>query len=269
MITTEKDRTRYNEYIKPYQDTINILFEQKNKARADIDNNTQDPELKRYELVDMMLNITSYFLVINGVSQSVLDQKNEDALNDARKSLTKSIKYLEDTVSTFLDVSFSDYEKKLETIDSITPEQRYLLLQKMGLAIQLLKNAYGDTSKWKWSFVELEGRFAIVAKNLLNLRDVMKNSNMQSPHYRATNFHITLVKNLLMQAADRYRDKYELSTSNPDDFKTGINYLSALKRINILTGKQSDAENVQKKLDVWKNKLAADINKQKQLSGKN
>ena len=43
-------------------------------------------------------------------------------------------------------------------------------MRKMGFTIDSLEDGYGDNSKWKWSFVDLEGRFAATAKNLLNLR---------------------------------------------------------------------------------------------------
>jgi len=192
-------------------------------------------------------------------------QRNEDALNDARKALYKGIIYLEEIVSNYLDAPYSDYAEKLEAIDSVTPADRYHLVRKMGLAISLLVNAYGDNTKWKWTFVELEGRYTIVAKNIINLRDIMVNSNFDSPHYEPTVRHLALIKKLLSQAADRFREKYELSTNRIDDFKMGINFLSALRRLDIVTGDQNEAVMVKKKLDVWNVKLATDTEKQEKM----
>ena len=69
------------------------------------------------------------------------------------------------------------------------------------------------------------------------------------------------IKRLLMQAADRYREKYELSTNRIDDFKQAINYLGALRRIHILLGERDEAETVKKKQDIWSAKLEADQKK--------
>jgi hypothetical protein len=131
----------------------------------------------------------------------------------------------------------------------------------MGLAIQLLENAYGDNSKWRWSFVELEGRFAAVAKNIFDLKAAVINTDPRSPHYAPTVYHLRMIKKLLMQAADRYRNKYELSTNRIDDFKQGINFLNALRRIHILLGERDEAETVGKKLDIWSTKLESDCRK--------
>jgi hypothetical protein len=63
----------------------------------------------------------------------------------------------------------------------------------------------------------------------------------------------------MAQAADGYRQKYELSTSHVDDFKKGITFLSALKNLNIVTGDRIEAETVKKKLEIWSAKLETDI----------
>ena len=227
-----------------------------------IKNNDPQPAPKRLALADSMLNLASNYIVMVGVVQSVMKLKNEEILNEARKALYKSIIYLEEIVSNYLDAPYSDYADKVAAIDNVTPAERYLLVRKMGLAIELLENAFGDNTKWKWTFVELEGRYATVAKNIINLRDIMNNMNMDSEHYEPTVRHLTLVKKLLSQAADRYRQKYELSTNRIDDFKKGVSFIAALRRLNIVTGNQNEAVETKKKLDVWNGKLAADIEKQ-------
>jgi hypothetical protein len=214
---------------------------------------------KRLALAEEMLNLASYQILISLVSQSRLKVKEENALNDGRKSLYKSVIYLEEVVSNYVDAPYSDYEEKLEEIASLDAARRYLLVRKMGLAIQLLENAYGDNTKWRWSFVELEGRFAAVAKNILDLKNAVANTDPRSPNYEPTVYHLRMMKKLLMQAADRYREKYELSTNRIDDFKQGINFLSALRRIHVLMGDREEVETVKKKLEIWSTKLEADI----------
>jgi hypothetical protein len=111
----------------------------------------------------------------------------------------------------------------------------------------------------------MEGRYATVAKNIINLKDVMVNSNFESENYEPTVRHLALAKKLLSQAADRYRQKYELSTNRIDDFKMGVNFLSALRRLCIVTGDQNEAVMAKKKLDIWNVKLEADSEKQKKM----
>jgi hypothetical protein len=215
-----------------------------------------------------MINLASNYIILSGVSQSMLKLRNEEALNDSRKSLYKAVIYLEEVVSNLVDAPYSEYEEKLQAIASVETQKRYLLVRRLGLAIQLLEDAYGDNTKWKWAFVELEGRFAATVKNLLDLKKAAVNTDPRSPDYEPTMYHLRLVKKLLMQAADRYRERYELSTNRIDDFKMGIHFLSALRRIHMILGDRDDADAVKKKLDIWASRLEVDIRKQEEAAAK-
>jgi hypothetical protein len=76
--------------------------------------------------------------------------------------------------------------------------------------------------------------------------------------------HLALIKKLLQQAADRYREKYELSTNRIDDFKMGIHFLCSLRRIHILLGEREHAEPLKRKADIWNSKLEVDMRKQEE-----
>ncbi|MFA6507257.1 MAG: hypothetical protein WCT14_14255 [Treponemataceae bacterium] len=266
-ISTEA-RHLYLEKAKQYRETIdNILLREKN-ILAVMDKDSNGAAFKRLMLADEMLNIASNFLVMHGMSTNMLGVKNEDALNEARKSLYKSVIYLEEIVTGLVDSPFSDYEDKFAEISSFDAARRYGLVRKLGLAIRLVEDAYGDNTKWKWAFVELEGRFAAVAKNLFDLKGAVVNLDMRAADYETTVYHLRTVKRLLMQAADRYREKYELSTNRIDDFKLAIAFLNSLRRLNSLVGDRDEAETVKKKAEIWAAKLEADQKKQEEPTRK-
>ena len=256
---TVEERHQYQEKIKPYRDKIVEISGKEKSVLLAIQKEPGTAAFKRLTLADEMLNLASYQIIISNVSQTRLKVKEENALNDGRKSLYKSVIYLEEVVSNYIDVPYSDYEERLQEIASIDAARRYLLIRKMGLAIELLENAYGDNTKWRWTFVELEGRFAAVAKNIIDLKNAVANTDPRSPSYEPTVFHLRMIKKLLNQAADRYREKYELSTNRIDDFKQGINFLGSLRRLHVLMGDRDDAETVKKKLEIWSAKLETDI----------
>jgi hypothetical protein len=265
---TEQDRHAYHEKVKIYISMTRALLETEKSLLLETRKNTPDAILHKLTLSDEMLNLTSNYVAINGVSQAVLRTKNEEALNDARKSIYKAVIYLEEVVSNYIDVPFSYYVDKLAAIESFDENQRYQLIRKMGLAIDMLEQAYGDNSKWRWTFVELEGRFATVAKNIIDLRNAYANSGPESPFYDSTFYHLRLIKKLLAQSADRYREKYELSTGQMHDFKTGIAYLGALRRLHIVLAENEDAEAIKKKLTIWTVKLETDLKKQEEAKKK-
>jgi hypothetical protein len=256
---TDEERRLYFERIKPYEDAITAINAKEKSLLDAIEKEPENAAGVRLALAEDMLNLASYQIVISHVAHARLRIRDENVLNEGRKSLYKSVIYLEQVVSNYVDAPFADYEEKLEVIAGFSAAQRYFLIRKMGLAVNLLENAYGDNTKWRWAFVELEGRFAAGAKNIFNLKSAVANTDPRSPDYEPTVYHLRLIKKVLNLAADRYREKYELSTNRVDDFKQGINFLNALRRIHILMGDQDAAETVKKKLDAWSEKLEADL----------
>jgi hypothetical protein len=263
------ERLRYLEKIKRYREAADELLVLEKNTLALIHKEREGAGIKQLGLAEDMLNLASNYIIMSDVSQAMLGSRNEDFLNDARKSIYKSVIYLEGAVSNYVDAPFSDYEDRLAKIAPVSEAQRYFLIRKMGLTIRLLENAYGDNSKWRWSFVELEGRFAAAAKNIMDLKKAVVNSDPRSPDYKSTVYHLQLIKKLMAQAADRYREKYELSTNSIEDFKMGINFLAALRRIYSAVGGREEMELTKKKLDIWTSKLEADVKRRTDLQLKN
>jgi len=258
---------KQNEYAERTQ-SFNSSVEQLLKDTQDVDallkkGEMQDPEFMKIKLSISMLTIVANYLAMNRIYHSIFGKTNDNLLNEARKSMHRCLTYLEEVVTNIVDAPFSDYEEGLAKIAAVSPHQRYSLVEKISQQLNNLKEAFGKNSKWANILLEFEGRYAVIAKNLINLRDYFVNSDFSSPHYEPTVRHIRKVRELLEQAADGYRKKYELSTKAMDDFQKGINYLSALKRLDIFTGDQESAVTTKKKIDTWTAKMTADAAAQK------
>ncbi|MDR1868239.1 MAG: hypothetical protein LBQ77_08275 [Treponema sp.] len=261
---SDVQRALYTQRIQFYQSVIDDLLKQeKEMFEAAQKEKPEDAALKRFALAELMLDLCSIHVVQSGVSLAVLKIRNENALNEGRKALYRSVIYLEEIVTSFIDVPYSDYEEKVALLNSVDAATRYRLVRKLGFTIQLLENSYGDNTKWRWSFVDLEGRFATVAKNIFDMRNMIANIDPRSPVYEPTVYHLRIIKKLLNQAADRYREKYELSSHQADDFRLAILYLGALKRLHILLNESGEVEKIKKKSDAWQEKFDADVQKAK------
>ena len=262
---SERARSRYQEKIKEYKATINSILLREKKEFDAFKKGDTSQNSKRLTLADNNLMLVSYYTLVNSLSMSLLGVKNETHLNEARKCLYKAIIYLEEIVSAYVDVPFGDYQDQLDTIEEVSDSDRHNLVRKIGFSIGSVQDGFGQNSKWKWSFVELEGRFATVTKNLINFRTFIAKLDPRIEGYEERVAHSDLAKKLLQSAADGYRQKYELSTRRIDDIRMGINFLSALKRIHILLGESEKAEVMTKKIDGWKLKLETDIKKKKKI----
>ena len=256
---SEEARRRYAEYIKDYKNAIDAALDKEKKLKEQIGGGMEGASFKRLELADDNLNLVAQYLMMNSLSMSFLGVKNEQYLNEGRKCIYKALIYLEEIVSSLADAPFADYQEGLETIASFSDEQRYNLVRKLGFTIDSVVDAYGENTKWKWSFAELEGRFAVVTKNLINLKTFVAGMDPRVEGFSARMAHLGLARELLQQAADRYREKYELSTRRIDDIKAGINFLAALRRLHVVLGESELADVVKKKVEIWRTKMENDL----------
>lgn len=275
-------KKRYAERIKEYKERIEQIEGRNKELAASIQKTSKSQGLtsgqyrgdqftdlealkevnsKRFRLADQYLNIVSHYDLMNSLSLSLLGIKNESFLNDARKACYKSIIYMEENVSPYIDAPFSDYQQGVDSLQDFDDNEKYSFLCKLGFSIDSVIEGFGAGSKWKWSFVELQGRYAVISKNLLNLKTFIAQLDPRVEGYSERLAHVQLVKRLLQQSADRYREKYELSTMRLDDIKKAILFLAAIKRLHTLLGEIEEAEVVKKKMEIWKAKMEDDQKK--------
>ncbi len=255
-------RLHFTEIITPYKKKIDAIIAKEKTMVNGMHTGDIDLEVKKLVLCEDMIYVSSLYMALNSLSLKIMEVKNNDALNDARKLLYKAIIYLEDIVTNKIDVPYADLAPFLDKIENVNIRRRFALISKLGLAITMLKNAFGDNSKWKWSFVELEGRFTSVSKNLLDMRTAYNNYyNPGCEDYEITLTFVKTLTELLNGSANAYRDKYELSTRRIDDMRNAIKYLLALRRLYITLGKSENAEETKKKALVWKDKMDSDAKK--------
>ena len=219
-------------------------------------------ELKKIALAEQMIYLATVQMSINNISVEMLEVKNNDILNDARKSLYKAIIYLEDVVSNTVDCPYSDIESKILPIKEVSITRRLDIIRKLGLALDLLVDAFGENSKWKKSFVEMRGRHAVVAKNLVDMKQAVKDYfDHNSPVYEDTILYVRLIRELLSKCANDYRDRYELASKRVDDMRMAVNLLIALRRIAMVMNDSEESENIRKKALAWKTKMESDEKK--------
>jgi hypothetical protein len=145
------------------------------------------------------------------------------------------------------------------SLEGFSDAERLRLVRKIGYTISLLEDRYGKNSKWKWSFVEIEGRYAVIVKNLFDFRTYQEKNDPRVEGFDDRYDYLYLVKDFLIDASNRYREKYELTNHSTEDMKKAIEYLRALKRIHILFNESGELQNVSKRIELWSQKFEADL----------
>ena len=260
---TQQARKNYSDHIIKYKKIIDEITNRENKFNTDIKagNIIDGEEYAKIEMADVVLNLSSYFILLNSLSTTLLGVKNENYLNEARKAIYRALILIESVVTNTIDIPFSELSEHLEKISDFPDDKRFEFSKKLAFTIDVIKEAFGENSKWKWSFVELEGRSATIIKNLINYRTLISGMDPTCDNYEIRMIHLIMVKKILMTAATRYREKYELNTFRIDDFKLALNYLSALRRLHLYLGENNEAETVKKNLEIWKVKMEKDSSK--------
>ncbi len=258
---TQEQKTRYFEAIKEHKKTIDAGLAKEKTLLELLAKDETGAGYKKLKLANDALDLCSWYILINTLSVSLLGIKDEDYLLEARKVLVRAMKYLEDIVSAYLDVPFSDYEARLEEIKDFDSEGRFHLIRKLGFLVQSLEDAFGENSKYSASFIEVWGKVATIGKNLVNLKTAVPDMDFSSPVRATVMGHLTLVKQLFQRSADKYREQYELYTHKVQDFRAAVLYLQALRRVHIVLSERDEAETLKRKIEIWSTKLEADLKK--------
>ena len=80
-----------------------------------------------------------------------------------------------------------------------------------------LIQAYGQNTKWLWSFPELYAKSAVLGKNMIDFREVQSKRDPREEFFYDRKELVQMVKDDLLDASNRYRDKYEISTKATGD----------------------------------------------------
>jgi len=255
-------RDEFNIKSEPYKQQIEKSLRKEKEILSAISADKASDAYRRIRLAEEMIYIATIYLTINSLSEELLAVKNTDALNESRKTLYKAVIYFEEIVTNIIDAPYSEYEEAVSYIETVSIEKRFFIVRKLGLAIRMLIDAYGENTKWKWAFVELNGRFAVVAKNMLEIKEASRIFfDPSSPDYDVTYHYINLVRKLIAQSADQYHQRYEFSTHRLDDMQKALLYIAAQRRFCIIFDEKDEAEELKKKGRVLKEKMEIDRKK--------
>lgn len=250
----------YSEKISEYKRSLEETAKKVNQMKLILQRDDSGAAYKRLLIADESMKQVSLYCIMNQLSLDLLGIKNEFFINEARKACYESVILLESVFSDLINAPFADYKDNLLEIATYPVDSKYNLLKKLGFSITMVKDAFGENSKWKNSFTDLEARHAIVANNSIDFKHIVKELDPRERELFA--LHISFIEmtiRALNDAANNYRLRYELTTSKIDDFRKAILLLATLRRLYSYIGKKKELSEVQKKIDVWKAKLQSDM----------
>ncbi|MDR2490908.1 MAG: hypothetical protein LBD20_05845, partial [Spirochaetaceae bacterium] len=73
--------------------------------------------------------------------------------------------------------------------------------------------------------------------------------------------HIKLTKNLLNKSANRFLERFELSTRSIDDLRFAVGLISGLQHIKVMLNDRDEMDYLKKKADSWQAMLDEELHK--------
>ncbi|QEN03757.1 hypothetical protein EW093_03255 [Thiospirochaeta perfilievii] len=249
----------YSEKISEYKRNLEETTKKINQMKLILQRDDSGASYKKILIADETMKLISLYGIMNRLSLELLGIKNEFFINEARKACYESLILLEAVFGDLVNAPFADYKDNFVEFNTYPIESKYNLLKKLGFSINMVKDAFGENSKWKLSFIDLEGRHAVISHNCIDFKSIAK--ELDPRERELYSLHISFIEmtiKALNDAANSYRLKYELTTNKLDDFKRAILLLATLRRLYSYIGKKKEMAEVQKKIDVWKAKLQSD-----------
>ncbi len=125
----------------------------------------------RFAIIGKLLEKANLQIDLAEASWKQIQVRNSSLLDQARKDIYQIFKHLEEIVTLEIDEPLTFNRDKLIKIRPFTPRHRLNLYKHLRRTIERLIQAYGEKTKWKWSFPELWLKLAVSGKNLFDFRE--------------------------------------------------------------------------------------------------
>jgi len=211
-------------------------------------------------LVNLYIAITDDMLSLRGV-------RNESYLSEGRKAYYSALMCLEKVGSDIINLEPTEIQAKVDKIPKFDPARKIIFFRKMGFTLDRLSESFGEKSKYRWGFVDMFGRYAVIVKNFMDYKQIATRDPRKA-FFEEHEVILNMLLDLLSRAADKLREKYEMATKEFEDMNKAIRILDELRRINVILGDSAGAEDNKRKMDVWKDKLEKDLKSKEETKKK-
>ncbi|OHD66218.1 MAG: hypothetical protein A2176_06275 [Spirochaetes bacterium RBG_13_51_14] len=255
---SKAEKAAYNDEIKDIKREVEQIKRSLSEAAV---KKKKHPAIRSYYSIEQAsweMDAIDNFLKMNDLSIEMLGIKNTNFLENARKEFYKVLQYMEEVVGNDVDRTLKENDEYLAAINRLNPGQILNFIQRLHRILDNLMHKFGQDSKWKWSFVELQARVAIITKNITSFSEVAKLRDPRSDFFYERRDLMQLCKESLTEAARQFRTKYEMAGKARDDLKRSIEYLSSLRKIHVLFGEDTEATKLKNIIDAAKMALEAD-----------
>lgn len=264
MALTKEQKAEFDENLTEFKNYIEELKKDVNNFKVQMKKSKSMEPYYQIAIVLNSLKLMNTCVCISDLSWHMLNLKSELYLNIARKEIYSVISAMEKVVGADFENGLDENRELLDMIPEFNPLQRLNFIRGLRRTINDIVDAYGPSSKWKWSWPELHFKLAVLAKNLFDFRAYEKENDLDNEYYYTRKDHYNLIIELSNFAAQEYRSKYDLSTNDIADLRKCIALLDMNRKIYQMTGNTEDLQKTKTLIESMESKInSMDKNKDK------
>ncbi len=258
MAVDQATKKKYNDQIAEQKKEISELEKDISIYRKQMQANKKLEPFYRLAIIARYLKQANLYIDMSNLSESMMNIKNNSYLDSARKLIYKIIVEAEDIFTAEIDEPLDHNREQLNAVKPFNPRQRLNLYKHIKKLIQRLINAYGQNTKWQWSFPELWSKSSVLLKNMTDFREVQSIRDPREIYYYDRQEMLELLKEDMFNASNHYRDKFELSTKSPNDIVHAIKLLEGLRRVASLTGDDELVKRCKAGIEAYRSRIETD-----------
>lgn len=263
MAIDQATKKEFNDRIVIEKKLINDIEKDISMYRKALTANKKMAPYFRLGISAKMIQQVNLYLKMNTLSEEMMNIKNNSYLDTARKILYKIFSELESIIKSDVDEAIDFNRDELDGITLFTPKQKINLYKHLKRATENLIKAYGQNTKWRWSFPEVYAKLSVIGKNVIDFREMQSKRDPREEFYYDRQELLTEVKEDLFEASNHYRDKFELSTKSPNDLLAAVRLLEALKRIAMVMRDDEILKKAKSGIEAYQARLESDDDEKK------
>ena len=247
-ISAEK-KELYKEKIKPYQTKIADLKKEIGTGKVAAKKNKK---LAPFLIVRSAVSSIAYSntsVLVSQLSEKIQGASNSTYLNQARQELSNCITELNKIFGEQLNSPLTEQQEFLEKLQDLKPGYKLQFIKELASAIERVKKALGEKSKWRWSFPDIHYRFITFAKNWFDFKLLQSTKDMSDESYQPLQDYLKMLMKEAQNTAQEFRSRHELGTQEVEDFYKIRNIFEMQKNIYIANGNREELERIQTSLD--------------------
>lgn len=266
MAVDQATKKAFNDRIVDEKKIINDLEKDISTYRKALTANKKMAPYFRLGISAKLLQQMNLYLKMNSHSEEMMNIKNNSYLDTARKILYKVFAEIESIIKSEVDEPIDFNREELDSIQLFNPKQKLNLYKHLKKSTDSLIKAYGQNTKWRWSFPEVYAKFAVIGKNIIDFREMQAKRDPREEFYYDRQELLTEVKEDLFEASNHYRDKFELSTKSPNDLLAAVRLLESLKRIAMVMRDDEILKKAKSGIEAYQARLESDEEEKKKQS---